>query len=165
VEPDEERFDELVERLALALFLFAPDVLAEAFFAVGFFAVGFFAEVRFFDAETFAAGLEDAFAGPRLAAEATLLATFGAPSLIALPIWGARFATWSPAARTALPTAGGVFDATFLATFGAPVRTAFAISGALSATALPIAGAFCAISATRSPITSAAFDLPLMASA
>ena len=41
---------------------------------------------------------------PRRAADETFRATFGALSAIALPIFGAFFETWSPAARTALPT-------------------------------------------------------------
>ena len=140
-------------------------------FAVGFFAVVFFAaldavEAFFFVAEAFLVAEVDVVVDlapdpvaepPRRVADDTLCATLGAFSAIALPICGARLATWSPAARTALPTVGDVFDATFLATWGAIVRSVFAISGALSATSFPTAGAFFAISPTRSPSMSDPF--------
>lgn len=158
---------------------FAAERLAGVFFAVEvFFAALVFPPEDRFDGEAFFA---PAFAGaflvevpfapgpprdvpgfaavepPRRVAEPTFRATFGAFSAIALPICGARLATWSPAARTALPTVGEVFDATLRATSGAFFLSVFAISGALSATALPTAGAFFAISPTRSPSMSVPF--------
>lgn len=129
--------------------------MADDFF-VDLLAVDFFAGALL-AAPAFFAELALAFEPPRVrdavrfAAEATFCATLGALSLIALPTCGARFATWSPAARIALPTLGGVLEAIFLAATGALSRTVLAILGARSATALPTAGALSAIPETKSP--------------
>ena len=165
----EDRFAALV--LAVVVFFalegFAlEDFALEVFAVVAFDVVAFFAAVfagALFAAVPLAPGPPRAAlplpldVPPRRVAEETLSAIFGAFSAIALPICGARFATWSPAHLTALPTVADVFAATFLATCGAFERSVFAIPGALSATALPTAGAFFAISPTRSPNMSEPF--------
>lgn len=144
-----------------ALDFLLVDFLAEDFFALDFFAGALLAApARFAEEVAFALERPRVRDAVRFAAEATLCATFGALSLIALPIWGARFATWSPAARIALPTLGGVLEAILLAALGALSRTVRAIFGARSATALPTAGALSAMPETRSPSLSAGpFDL------
>jgi hypothetical protein len=135
----------------LAVVFFAVDFLAADRFAVLFFADDRL-EADVFEAEDrFAVAFPRTFELCRLAAEATFCATLGALSLIALPTCGARRETESPAARITFPTRGGVLEASFLAASGAFLLTVRAIFGARSATALPTAGAFWAMSLTRSP--------------
>lgn len=135
----------------MGLGFFAVDFLAAGRFAAAFFGVDLLA-VDFFAADArFALVFPRTFELCRLAADATLCATLGALSLIALPTCGARLETVSPAARITLPTRGGALEASFLAASGAFLLTVRAIFGARSATALPTAGALCARSLTRSP--------------